>query len=55
MVTLEMRGDPGTKLYGTCSVGSEGKSVDGRIPTRYVYEPSGGKLECEIRKGGTGT
>ncbi|MDP8948946.1 MAG: hypothetical protein M3N00_01705 [Actinomycetota bacterium] len=54
-VTLEIGGDPGTEFFGTCSVGGEEKTIGGRVPARYVYEPGGDKLECEIRKGGAGT
>lgn len=54
-ITLEIGGDPGTKFSGRCSVGGEEKVIGGRVPARYVYEPGGDKLECEIRKGGAGT
>ena len=54
-ITLKIGGDPGTKFSGRCSVGGEEKVIGGRVPARYVYEPGGGKLECEIRKGGDGT
>jgi hypothetical protein len=54
-VTLEIGGDPGTKFAGICSVGSEQNTIGGRVPARYVYEPGGDKLECEIRKRGAGT
>jgi hypothetical protein len=54
-ITLKIGSDPGTKFSGRCSVGSEEKIFGGRVPARYVYEPGGGKLECEMRKGGAGT
>ena len=54
-ITLKIGGDPGTKFSGRCSVGSEEKIFGGRVPARYVYEPGGGELECEMRKGGAGT
>jgi hypothetical protein len=54
-VTLEIGGDPGTKFSGSCSVGGGEKTIGGWVPARYVYEPGGDKLECEIRKGGAGT
>jgi hypothetical protein len=54
-ITIEIGGDPGTNFSGRCSVGGEEKVIGGRVPARYVYEPHGGKLECEIRKRGTGT
>jgi hypothetical protein len=54
-ITLEIGGDTGTNFSGRCSVGGKEKVIGGRVPARYVYEPDGGKLECEIRKRGTGT
>jgi hypothetical protein len=54
-ITLEIGGDVGTRFSGGCSVGGEEKAIGGRAPARYVYEPDGGQLECEIRKRGTGT
>ena len=53
-ITLRIGGTPGTKFSGTCSVGSEEKTLGGRVPARYVYESGAEDLECEIRKSGSG-
>jgi len=53
-VTLEIRGERGTRFSGTCSIGSEERRIGGRAPESYSYEPGGEKLECEIRKDGPG-
>jgi hypothetical protein len=50
-VTLKIEGSPGTEFSGTCVVGGkEEKKVSGRVPKRFIYEPVGQRLECEIRK-----
>jgi hypothetical protein len=50
-VTLKIEGSPGTKFSGTCVVGGKGeKKVSGRVPKRFIYEPDGQRLECQIRK-----
>jgi hypothetical protein len=54
-VTLEVVGDQGIPFSGVCSVGRHEEVLEGRVPERYVYEPGGTKLECEIRKEGAGT
>lgn len=54
-VTLEIRGDRGTKFSGTCSIGGDERRIGGRVPESYSYGPDGEKLECEIRKDGPGT
>jgi hypothetical protein len=53
-VTLEVGGERGTKFSGTCSVGGEQRRIGGRVPQSYSYEPDGEKLECEIRRNGSG-
>jgi hypothetical protein len=53
-VTLEIRGERGTRFSGTCSIGGEERRIGGRVPQSYSYEPGGEKLECEIRKDGPG-
>ncbi|MDQ3636800.1 MAG: hypothetical protein M3426_02225, partial [Actinomycetota bacterium] len=53
-VTLRITGEPGTRFSGGCSVGWEERSLNGRTPERYAFEPRGKKLECEVRKGGEG-
>jgi hypothetical protein len=53
-VTLKVGGDEGTRFSGGCSVGGQEKVIGGRIPARYVYQPGGKKLECEIHKKGGG-
>ena len=54
-VTLDIRGERGTRFSGTCSIGGEDRRIGGRVPESYSYELSGKKLECEIRKDGPGT
>jgi hypothetical protein len=54
-VTLEIRGERGTRFSGTCSIGGEDRRFGGRVPESYSYELGGKKLECEIRKDGPGT
>jgi hypothetical protein len=50
-VTLKIEGSPGTEFSGTCIVGSkEEKEVSGIVPKRFIFEPDGQRLECEIRK-----
>jgi len=50
-VTLKIEGSPGTEFSGTCIIGGKvEKKVSGRVPERFVYEPDGQRLECEIRK-----
>ncbi len=53
-VTLEVRGDNGTRFSGVCFVGGQEKVIGERVPARYIFHPRGGKLECEIRKEGSG-
>jgi hypothetical protein len=53
-VTLEIGGDDGTRFSGVCSAGGQEKVIGGRVPARYVYQPGGDKLECEIHKEGGG-
>jgi hypothetical protein len=55
-VTLKIEGSPGTEFSGTCIVGGkEEKKVSGRVPKRFIYEPDGQRLECEIRKQSSNT
>ena len=49
-LTLEVGGDPGTGFSGVCSVEGEEKTIEGRVPQRYVFELGDAGLECEIRK-----
>jgi hypothetical protein len=50
-VTLKLEGSPATEFSGTCIVGGkEEKKISGRVPKRFIYEPDGQPLECEIRK-----
>ena len=49
-VTLKIEGSPGTEFSGTCIVGGKEKKVSGRVPKRFIYEPDGQPLECEISK-----
>ena len=49
-VTLRITGDPETRFSGACSVGEEERSLNGRTPERYAFEPRGKTLECRVRK-----
>lgn len=49
-LTLKVGGDPGTRFSGVCSLGKEEKTLGGRVPERYAFEPGAAGLECEIRK-----
>lgn len=49
-VTLRITGDPETRFSGACSVGEEERSLNGRTPQRYAFEPRGKTLECRVRK-----
>jgi hypothetical protein len=50
-VTLNIEGSPRTEFSGTCIIGGEEeKKVNGRVPKRFIFEPVGQPLECEIRK-----
>ena len=51
-VTLEITGTRGTEFSGACSFGTTRRPLDGRAPERYVFEPRGKSLECELRTGG---
>lgn len=53
-VTLELGGDPGVELSGSCRVGGEETKVSGRVPQSFTFDLRGRKLECEIRKRGAG-
>jgi hypothetical protein len=54
VVTLEITGDRGTEFSGACSVGGAERALDGRVPERYVFEPRGERLECELQTEGGG-
>jgi hypothetical protein len=49
-VTLKIEGSPGTEFSGTCIVGGKEEKINGRVPKRFIFEPDGQRLECEIRK-----
>jgi hypothetical protein len=50
-VTLKIEGSPGTEFSGTCIIGGkEEKKFSGRVPKRFIFEPDGQRLECQIRK-----
>jgi hypothetical protein len=48
--TLKIEGSPRTEFSGTCIVGGKEKKVSGRVPKRFIFEPVGQPLECEISK-----
>jgi hypothetical protein len=50
-VMLKIEGSPATEFSGTCIVeGKEERKISGRVPKRFIYEPDGQPLECEISK-----
>jgi len=50
-VTLKIEGSPATEFSGMCIIGGkEEKKLSGRVPKRFIYEPDGQPLECEISK-----
>jgi hypothetical protein len=50
-VTLKIEGSPGTEFFGTCIVGGkEEKKLSGSVPKRFIFEPDGQRLQCEIRE-----
>src|SRR5215213_6639502 len=49
-VTLKIEGSPETEFSGTCIIGGKEEKISGRVPKRFIYEPDGQRLECEIRK-----
>lgn len=50
-VTLKIEGSPATEFSGTCIIGGkEEKKLKGRVPKRFIFEPDGQRLECEISK-----
>jgi hypothetical protein len=49
-VTLKIEGSPGTEFSGTCIIGGKEKKVSGRVPKRFIFEPDGQRLECQISK-----
>jgi hypothetical protein len=53
-VTLKIEGSPGTEFSGTCIIGGKEKKISGRVPKRFIYEPDGQRLECDIRKQNSG-
>ena len=54
-VTLKVTGDWGARFTGACSVGGTERSLEGRTPERYAFEPRGEGLECELRSKDEGT
>ena len=51
-VTLKIAGDPRARFSGACTVGGAERTLDGRAPERYVFEPRGKRLGCELHKEG---
>jgi hypothetical protein len=49
-VTLKIEGSPGTEFSGTCIIGGKEKKINGRVPKRFIFEPGGQRLECDIMK-----
>lgn len=53
-VRLKIGGEPGARFSGTCTLGDEEREVSGQVPGRFVFEPEGREVECELRNGGPG-
>lgn len=51
-VRLKIGGEPGARFSGTCTLGDEEREVSGQVPGRFVFEPEGREVECELRNGG---
>jgi hypothetical protein len=49
-VTLKIEGSPATEFSGTCIIGGKEEKINGRVPKRFIFEPGGQRLECEISK-----
>lgn len=52
--SLEMAGEPGTAFSGRCVLGDEENDVSGQVPETFTFQLDGGKLDCEVRKEGSG-
>lgn len=52
--SLEMAGEPGTAFSGKCVLGDEENDVSGQVPETFTYQLDGRKLDCEVRKEGSG-
>ncbi len=49
MATLEVGGDPGTEVSGSCTVGDgEPEDIDGQVPRSFSYALGGEPLNCKI-------
>lgn len=51
-VRLKIAGEPGARFSGTCTRGDEEREVSGQVPGRFVFEPEGREMECDLRNGG---
>jgi hypothetical protein len=49
-VTLKIEGSLGTDFSGMCIIGGKEEKISGRVPKRFIFEPDGQRLECEISK-----
>jgi hypothetical protein len=51
--TLELRGEPGTEVAGSCAVGDqEPEEISGQVPESFTYELEDEPLDCEISSDG---
>ncbi len=47
--TLELQGDPGTEVSGSCAVGDQvPEEISEQLPASFTYELKGRALDCEI-------
>jgi Putative auto-transporter adhesin, head GIN domain len=50
---LELKGDSGTELSGSCAVGDEEpEEISGQVPQSFTYDLAGNPLKCEITSEG---
>ncbi len=49
-VVLRLEGDPKTRFSGICVESGDESVLHGKVPKRFSYNLSGGKLSCRIQK-----
>ena len=53
-VTLKIKGGQQAEFSGTCAVGEEEHTIEGRAPQSFDYSLEGRNLECGIQNQGSG-
>jgi hypothetical protein len=51
---LDLKGDAGVQFSGSCTVGDGIKELNGHVPESYTFQPTGQRLDCEIRNESSG-